>query len=280
VVPAFASYTWASVGAWSEFTELPQPDRDFLADQAKQLRASMDALLKEARETQDQTLFGRPQAQARQNAWLKLLQRISSEALTMVALRLANNVKDSKVGREFLPNLMATITKAGVADRAKVATLAAARLAGLLGNFNEKADLVARLTAAAQGAQAAVDANQAAFSSWDKERSEEVVAKKRLRADLDRLHKALGIQFQGQDDFIESLFLKGDKPSEGESEAQQAKPADGAPATPTPPAATPANAAPPAAPPPAAPAPSAASPAPPGVPAAAAAPPGVDDKSG
>jgi hypothetical protein len=286
----FGAFTWASLSAWSEFTELPQEDRDFLADQAKQLRGGIDVLLKEARDTEDQVLFGRSLAQARQNAWLSLVHTIASEAIDTIARRLANKVKDSPVVREVFPNLLATITKAGVKERPKAAELAAGRLANLTGKFNEKADLAARLQAAAQGAKSAVDANQAAFDAKDTERSDEVVAKKRLRAQLDRIYKALGIQFQGRDDFVESLFLKGDKPSEGESEAQQAKPANGAPATPTPPAATPANAAPPAAPPPAAPppaappppapAPSAASPAPPGAPAAAAAPAVPDDKSG
>lgn len=219
---AFASFTWASLSAWSEFTELRQADRDFLAAQAAALRAQMESLVKEARETQDEVIFKRPEAQAKQNAWLSLLKRVTSEALTMVTLRLGNNSKDSKPVREFLPNLLATITMKPIADRAGAATLAAGRLAGLAGDFSEKAALVDRLKAAATGAQAAVDGNADAFGSWGKERSEEIVAKGRLRLELERVYKSLGAQFVGQRDFVESFFLRGEKPSEGEAAEEPA----------------------------------------------------------
>lgn len=211
----FAAYTCASLKAWSEFTELPQPDRDALAALAVTLRAATDSLLKEARETQDVTIFGRPEAQARQNAWLTLLKRITSESLTIVAMRLGQGSKDSKPAREFLPNLLATITAKPIADRPGIAAQAAKRLALLAGDFAEKAMLAARLEAAAKGAEAAVEANGSAFDAWDKERSEEVVAKGRLRLELERAHRALGAHFVGQRDFVESFFLKGEKPSEG-----------------------------------------------------------------
>ncbi len=66
----FAAYTWASLKAWSELPEMPQTDRDALSGLAASLRPPIDALLKEARETQDVTLFGRPEAQAKQNVAL------------------------------------------------------------------------------------------------------------------------------------------------------------------------------------------------------------------
>jgi hypothetical protein len=215
---AFAAYTWASLKAWSQFTELPQADRDVLAALATALRTSIDALLQEARETQDELIFGRPEAQASQNAWLVLLKRVASEALSMVAIRLGQGSKDSLPAREFLPNLLATVTKKPIADRPGAAKQAAQRLAKLAGDFAEKASLTARLTAAAQGAETAVNANGAAFSAWEKERSEEVVAKGRLRLELERTHRSLGAHFVGQREFVESFFLKGDKPSEGTSD--------------------------------------------------------------
>lgn len=214
----FAAYTWASLKAWSEFTELPQADRDVLANLAATLRTSVDALLKEARETQDETIFSRPEAQAKQNAWLTLLKRVANEALSMVAIRLGQGSKDSKPAREFLPNLLATITKKPIADRPGAAAKAAARLANLAGDFAEKASLAARLTAAAQGAESAVTGNDTAWGAWEKERSEEVVAKGRLRLDLERTHRSLGAHFAGQRDFVESFFLRSGKPSEGTAE--------------------------------------------------------------
>lgn len=220
----FASFTWASMNAWSEFTELPQTDRDVLAEQAKSVRAFIESLLKEARETQDQEIFGRPEAQAKQNAWLKLVHRVANEALTLVALRLGNGSKDSAPAREFLPNLLATISKVGVAERPGVAAQAAKRLAGLTGSFTEKAALADKLAAAAKGAEAAVKANESAFAARDKERGEEVVAKNRLRLELERAYKALGAHFVGQDDFVESLFLKGERASEGAEEEPAKEP--------------------------------------------------------
>lgn len=224
----FAAYTCASLKAWSEFPELPSEDRSALAALGLTLRATTDALLKEARETQDVTIFGRPEAQARQNAWLTLLKRITSEALTMVAMRLGQGSKDSKPAREFLPNLLATVSSKPLAERPGVVAQAATRLAQLAGDFAEKAPLAARLEAAAKGAEAAVEANGDAFNAWDKERSEEVVAKGRLRLELERTHRALGAHFAGQRDFVESFFLKGEKPSEGGAEEE--KPMEPAPA--------------------------------------------------
>ena len=214
----FAAYAHGSLKAWSDFPELPQADRDALAANATSLRVAIDSLLKEARETQDVTFFGRPEAQARQNAWLIVLRRVASEALTMIALRLGQGSKDSKPAREFLPNLLASLTAKPLADRPGLAAQAAKRLAQLTGDFAEKESLTARLEAAAKGAEAAVEANGKAFNAWDKERSEEVVAKGRLRLELERTHRALGAHFVGQRDFVESFFLKGEKPSESGSD--------------------------------------------------------------
>ncbi|MFS8067310.1 MAG: hypothetical protein ACMG6S_13140, partial [Byssovorax sp.] len=208
----FAAFACSSLKAWSEFPELPQPDRTALAALATSLRAATDSLLKEARETQDVTIFGRPEAQARQNAWLTLLKRITSESLTMVAMRLGQGSKDSSPAREFLPNLLATLTAKPIADRPGIAAQAAKRLGALAGDFAEKATLASRLEATAKGAEAAVEANGEAFNAWDKERSEEVVAKGRLRLELERTHRALGAHFVGQKDFVESFFLKGERP--------------------------------------------------------------------
>lgn len=224
----FAAFTVGSLQAWSEFTELPKADRDVLAGLATSLRTVVESLLKEARETQDVTIFGRPEAQARQNAWLTLLKRVTSESLAMVSIRLGQGSKDSKPAREFLPNLLATLTAKPIADRPGIAAQAAKRLAQLAGDFDEKAALAARLDAAATGAEKAVDANGAAFNAWDKERSEEVVSKGRLRLELERTHRALGAHFVGQREFVESFFLKGDKPSEGA--AVEETPAEAGPA--------------------------------------------------
>ena len=222
----FAAYTWASLKAWSEFTELPKADQDVLAALATALRGSIDALVKEARETQDELIFGRPEAQAKQNACLLLLRRVASEALSMVAARLGQGAKSSQAAREFLPDMLATIVKKPIADRAEAGAKAAKRLENL-GDFTEKASLVARLSAAAATAQAAVLANGAAFNAWGQERSEEVVAKGRLRLELERTHRALGAHFVGQRDFVESFFLKAGKPSEGAAEDEADAPPGG-----------------------------------------------------
>ena len=222
----FGAYSHASLTAWADSPELSPADRDVLTGLAKSLRTSLDSLVKEARETQDVTIFGRPEAQARQNAWLILLRRVASESLTMIALRLGQGSKDSKAAREFLPGLLATITGKPLADRPGIAAQAAKRLGQLTGDFAEKASLAARLESAAKGAEAAVEANGEAFNAWDKERSEEVVAKGRLRLELERTHRSLGAHFVGQRDFVESFFLKGERASEGAAGGEEEKAPD------------------------------------------------------
>jgi len=225
VLITFAGFSWASLNAWSEFTALPQADRDALSEAATVLRAGVESLLKEARETQDQTIFGRPEAQARQNAWLTLLKRTTAEALAIVSFKLAGGSKDDPQVREFLPNLLGGITSKKIAERPEAVERAAGRLKNLPADFSEKNEIVARLEQAAAGAQASIDAAGVAWSAWNRERSEEIVAKGRLRLDLERTHRLLGARFPGQRDFVESFFLRGAKPSEGSTEDEEEAPA-------------------------------------------------------
>jgi hypothetical protein len=220
----FAAFTWASLNAWSEFPDLPDADKGVIGQLSASLKASIDSLVKEARETQDQQIFGRPIAQAKQNASLTLLRRRVGEALAMVAFRIGGGEKNHPAVREFLPNLMTTITRARISARPQATSQAAGRLKGLSQGFAEKAELAQRLEDAAALAQSAVDDNATAGAAWTQERSEELVAKGRLRLELERAHRALGAQFPGQRDFVESFFLKGDRPSEG-TEDEEASPA-------------------------------------------------------
>ena len=219
----FAGFTWSSLQAWSEFTALPLDDRDYLANLAGNVRVPTDALLKEARETEDQLIFVRPAAQAKQNAWLTLLKRTAKEALALVIFRVGGGSQDHPRVREFLPDLLATITAKKIVERPGEAMTAAGRLETLQADFAEKAELAQRLQAIAEGTKTAIDGNDAARGSWSKERSEELVAKGRLRLELEKTHRSLGARFPGQRDFVESFFLRGSKPSEGEEEAEEAE---------------------------------------------------------
>lgn len=108
----FAVFTWASLNAWSELPALSDADRKELASLAGSLRTNIDSLVKEARETQDALIFARPEAQAKQNAWLVLLKRVASESLAIVTARLGNSSKDHPLVREFLPDLLGSIVTA------------------------------------------------------------------------------------------------------------------------------------------------------------------------
>jgi hypothetical protein len=217
----FGTFTWSSFKAWSIFPALLEADRKMLADGATTLRGSIDTLLKEARETQDQLLFGRPEAQANQNARLIGLKRAFSGALALVIAKLGNGSKDHPTVREFLPDLLTGLTRTPVAERPEAATNAALRLDNNEGTFEGKDALVVQLKNAAGDAQAAIEANEASWSAWGKERSEEIVAKGRLRIELERAHRALGAQFPKQRDFVESFFLRAGKPSEGALEEEE-----------------------------------------------------------
>ncbi len=212
---AFASFTYASLVAWSESTLLLASSRAVLADLAAMLKVSMEGLLKEARETQDAQLFARPSAQARQNVALQALNRVTKEAQQIVAMRIGNHSNDDKNVRFFLPNLVTGIMKMRLAKRPNAVIRAAGRL-GSLPDFDERAELITKLNDAATHAQSMIDVAADAYSGWETERSEEIVAKGQLRLDLQRVYGGLTAEFPGQKDFCESFFLRSGKPSEGE----------------------------------------------------------------
>ncbi|MRG92726.1 hypothetical protein [Polyangium spumosum] len=214
---AFASFAWSSISAWAEFPDLKPADRQELAKLALSLKNHIDSLLKEARDTQDAQLFGRPAAQAKQNATLVLLKRRMNEALALVTLRLGGGSKKHPAVLSFLPGLLTTLTRAPIDRRVKLTNEAAGRLEQAE-DFDERGALVDKLKDAAHRAQLAIDTNDDAQTGWSQERSEEVVAKGRLRLELERVHRSIGALFPGQRDFVESLFLRGEKPSEGTSE--------------------------------------------------------------
>jgi hypothetical protein len=220
----FAAYTRASVKAWSGFSILTAEDRAFLAELEVSLKGAMESLLKEARETENMMYFGRPEAMASQNAWMVLIKRVVTEILNTVIARVGNGSKDHPKVREFLPSLATGITKSRLYERPKLVEQAAGRLEKLESTFDEKAPAVARLRETAAGAHTAIDAADDAWTAWSTERSEEVVAKGRLRLELERVHHSLGARFPGQRDFVESFFLRGSKPSEGESEPETPAP--------------------------------------------------------
>ncbi|MBN1771661.1 MAG: hypothetical protein JXB32_10390, partial [Deltaproteobacteria bacterium] len=147
----WASFTWASLEAWSRFEDLDERARGLLSESAGAVRGAIDNLLREARESQDKALFERPAALARRDAWLALGHRRLVEALNLVALKAGGGSKDHPVVREFLPELLGGIERASYADRPRLVAEAAARLEATSAGFADKADLVARLRAAAEG---------------------------------------------------------------------------------------------------------------------------------
>jgi len=215
----FAAFAWSSLKAWSEFPDLPDSERKALGDLSTSVKGHIDSLVKEARDTQDMILFGRPEAQATQNATLTLLKRRFNEAISILSIRLGNNSKNHPVVRQFAPSLLATLTGARISQRPGMVVGAAKRLAKG-DDFDGRDALVVRLNDAATRAKAAIDANTDAQAGWNQERSEELLAKAKLRLELERVHRQLGAIFPGQRAFVESFFLKGDKPSEGSSEEE------------------------------------------------------------
>jgi hypothetical protein len=153
-----------------------------------------------------------------------LIKRVVTEILNTVIARVGNGSKDHPKVREFLPNLATGITRSRLYERPKLVEQAAGRLEKLEPTFDEKAPAVARLRETATGAKGAIDAADDAWAAWGTERSEEVVAKGRLRLELERVHRSLGARFPGQRDFVESFFLHGSKPSEGEPEPETPAP--------------------------------------------------------
>lgn len=214
---AFAGFTYSSLVAWAEADVLAPPSRVVLADLASALKPSIERLLKEARETQDAMIFGRPTAQAHQNVALTALKRVTKEAVQTVAFRIGDGSEDHPNVRTFLPKLLGGITGVPLADRPGAVVLAANRLNGLP-DFEGKAQLVTRLTAAGERAATMIEAAATAYAGWQTERSEEVVAKGQLRLDLESTHRSVGAKFPGQREFTESLFLRSGKASEGEQD--------------------------------------------------------------
>jgi len=214
---AFAGFTYSSLVAWAEVDVLAAPSRVVLMDFANVLKPAMESLLKEARETQDAQIFGRPTAQARQNVALSALKRVTKESLQLVAMKIGEGYEDHPNVRTFLPKLTGGITKLPMADRPDAVVRASERLSGLP-DFDGKAELIARLEAAATNAERMMEAAALAFSGWQTERSEEVMAKGQLRLTLQSVHGGLGNKFPGQRDFVESFFLRSGKASEGEQD--------------------------------------------------------------
>lgn len=231
----WASFTWASLEAWSQFEDLDEAPRGLLHELAAAVRGAIDNLLREARESQDRALFERPAAVARRDAWLTLGHRRLVEALNLVALKAGGGSKDHPVVREFLPGLLGGVEGAPYADRPRLLVEAAGRLEATAVEFADKADLVARLRAAAEGTQSASAASDSAWASWRGERSEEVVAKRRLRLEVERVHGRLRAEFPGQRAFVESFFPKSDTSAAASDEPSLPDaPAIDAPASPTP----------------------------------------------
>ncbi|AKT36048.1 hypothetical protein [Chondromyces crocatus] len=218
---SYASFTWASLVAWSEFPDLSQDEREAIEVLATSMRSSIDTLLSAARATEQHVLFARPMTMARQNAWLRLLRRRAGEAQSMVTFKVGHSSMNHPQVREFLPKLRATITRKKIAERPFAAEKAATRLEGLIADFPEKPVLVQRLRDVATGAQAALDASKSSRATWSMGRSAEVVAKTRLRLELEKTHRLLGARFPGQRDFVESFFLRGSKPSEGNDQEEE-----------------------------------------------------------
>jgi hypothetical protein len=233
----WASFTWVSLLAWAALTDLAETTRASLREMAEALKASLDALLNEARETQERELFDRPAAQARQQAWLEVATRRVNEALSIFAVRVAQGAKDLPVVREVFPDLATGITSAPIGERPRLIAQAATRLAGSPAEFAEKPALVERLREVATALQSAIEANDAARLAWTSERSEEVVAKNRLRLEMERTYGRLKALFPGRRSFVESFFRKTPKPLASDA-AEGDAPTDGAPTIPAAPATT------------------------------------------
>jgi len=204
---SFAGFTYSSLLAWSKGDALPQSDRPKVTELAVNLKEAIDALLKEARESQDAIIFTRPAAQAAQSAALGVLAHRIKEALVTVQQKVGNNAPDHPIVRRFLPELLGTISKLPIADRPQEAMRAAARLKDL-DVFDGRDEIAARLEASATAANDAIEGASAAYDGWRGERSEEVVAKGKLRLALEKTHRLLGAQFAGQRSLVESFFLR------------------------------------------------------------------------
>lgn len=203
-----ASFTYSSLRSWMELPVLGAEVQGKLAGLANGLHQVMQALLKEARETQDVTLFARPESMARQTVGQLHLRRTLAEVLGVVTAKAGGGSKDHPAVREFLPELMATVFDAPLEDRARLATQAAERLATLSAPLPDKEALAEQVRNAARLAGTAFESAEAAWASWTQERSEEVVVKGQLRLELERVYGQLKTLFPGQRDLVESFFPK------------------------------------------------------------------------
>jgi hypothetical protein len=240
----WAAFTWVSLQAWSEFADLSEATRAALHDMAARLKEALDALLAEARETQDQALLARPAAHARQEVWLQRADGCVAEALAIVTIKAGGGGKDHPTVREFLPELASGIARAPIGDRPRLLDEAAVRLERLPDDFAEQPGLAARLREVAARLREALAAHDAAMAAWSGERSGEVVAKRRLRLEMERVHGGLKTVFPGNRGLVASFFRKsaasasagdgdaadGETPDDGTPDGV---PAAGAPATDT-----------------------------------------------
>lgn len=215
----FASFTYSSLVAWRDLDVLPADKRVVVSDLADALKGSMDELLKEARETQDAQIFARPTAQAKRNVGLVALKHALRDALQSVVSKIGLHSTDHPQVRAFLPKLLGSVTELPVDKRAGEAGRAVTRLRALP-DFEGKEALAARLEAAAKVAGEMVGEAEVTYGAWRQERSEEVMAKGKLRLTLETTHRSLGAAFPGQRDFVESFFLRASgRTSEGGDES-------------------------------------------------------------
>ncbi|MBN1774793.1 MAG: hypothetical protein JXB32_26275, partial [Deltaproteobacteria bacterium] len=87
-----------------------------------------------------------------------------------------------------------------------------------------------------EGTKSAAGESDAAWAAWRGERSEEAVAKRRLRLEVERVHGRLRAEFPGQRAFVESFFPKSDSSPEADDDepAQSDDPPADAPRAPSP----------------------------------------------
>lgn len=205
---AAASFTYSSLKSWAELPVLGAEAQTKLTGLASSLYQVMQALLKEARETQDVTIYARPETMARQTVGQLHLRRTLAEVLGVVTAKAGGGSKDHPAVREFLPDLMAGVFDAPLEDRARLAAQAAERLAKLSVPLADKETLAEQVRSAARLAGTAFESAEAAWASWTQERSEEVVVKGQLRLELERVYGQLKTLFPGQRELVESFFPK------------------------------------------------------------------------
>lgn len=209
----FAIFAAANLRAHSQSDFIAVDKRQKLGALADDLQIHIDSLYKENQETEKQVLFVQPHAQAKQNAALMVLSMLLTEASSTVTALVAKGNKRDPLLKEFLPDGIGGIKNAALDDRPELVLQATHRLKQLP-DFTDKALLVERLEKAVESAKAAILQNDAADVAWSQERSEEMVAKGKLRLKLEEVHGALKSIFAGQKALVESFFYIQDRPSE------------------------------------------------------------------